>query len=68
MPPWAFRYPRDVRESPIFAMIQLLSLIIAHVKVVPEKSVSTVDSGDRKDDSNRIRQFNQDLLIEMIRS
>ena len=49
-------------------MIQLLSLIIAHVKVVPEKSVSTVDSGDRKDDSNRIKRFNQDLLIEMIRS
>lgn len=68
MPPWAFRYPRDVRESPIFAMIQLLSLIIAHVKVVPEKSVSTVDSGDRKDDSDQIRRFNQDLLIEMIRS
>jgi hypothetical protein len=44
IPPWALRYPSEVRESPMLAMMQLLSLIIAHVNVVPEKSVSTEDS------------------------
>ena len=34
------RYARDVRESPTLAMTHLLSRITAHVKVVPEKSVS----------------------------
>lgn len=43
-PPLLLRKPRDVRESPMLQSVQLLFLIIAHVKVVPEKSVSMDDS------------------------
>lgn len=43
-PPEALRNPSDVLESPIFASVHLLFLMTAQVKVVPEKSVSIVDS------------------------
>lgn len=39
-PPDSFLYANDVLESPTLAKTHLLSRMTAHVKVVPEKSVS----------------------------
>jgi len=47
-PPLALRKPIDVRESPILAIVILLSRITPHVKVVPEKSVSIDASTNHK--------------------
>ena len=42
IPPDAFLYPNDARESPMLAIVQLLSRITTQLNVVPEKSVSIV--------------------------
>ena len=44
MSPEELRYARDTRESPILAIVHLFPLITAHTKVVPEKSVSILES------------------------
>lgn len=40
IPPVLFLYANEVLESPTFAVVHLLPLITAQVKVVPENSVS----------------------------
>ena len=45
-PPAGFRNPNDVLESPMFARVHKLFRITAQVNVVPENSVSMLESVD----------------------
>lgn len=66
-PPEALRYPKDVLESPIFARIHVLFLITAQVNVVPEKSVSIVDSAMRyRAHKNKYRTVNTSYLARSL--
>jgi hypothetical protein len=48
MAPALLRKAIDERESPMLHKVQWLSLMMAHVNVVPEKSVSMDESAGRK--------------------
>ena len=63
IPPDAFLYPSDARESPTLAIVQLLSRITTQLNVVPEKSVSMVLSRKTSASQRAITSVNAALML-----